>query len=464
MLTYNFENIEGTLYEHVYNCIKSDIIAGIIKPGDKLPSKRSFARNNGVSTITIQNAYDQLASEGYIYAIQKKGYYVSDISGINVLPKDSKIELDIKFPKEKHYSYDMASNQMNPDNFPFSIWAKLTREVISTRKDDLMKKSPMAGVLELRTAIAEHLKSFRGMLIDPNQIVVGAGTEYLYGVLVQLLGNDKIYAIENPGYKKLVDIYKQYGVSPVYANIDDNGLTIEGLKESEAQVAHICPNHHFPTGITMPVSRRYEMLAWANEEESRYIIEDDYDSEFRRNGKPISTLFSIDACEKVIYMNTFSKSLTPTIRMSYMVLPMHLANRLYEKLSFLSCTVSNFEQYTLASFILNGYFEKHINRMRLYYSRKHGRVMDIIKESSLGKRCEIIENDSGLHFIIKLDTQIPDRELGKKLKEKGVKIKSLSEYYLRDGKAKEHLYIINYSNLNEDILRDACEQIYACLS
>ena len=464
MLTYNFENIEGTLYEHVYNCIKSDIIAGIIKPGDKLPSKRSFARNNGVSTITIQNAYDQLASEGYIYAIQKKGYYVSDISGINVLPKDSKIELDIKFPKEKHYSYDMASNQMNPDNFPFSIWAKLTREVISTRKDDLMKKSPMAGVLELRTAIAEHLKSFRGMLIDPNQIVVGAGTEYLYGVLVQLLGNDKIYAIENPGYKKLVDIYKQYGVSPVYANIDDNGLTIEGLTGSEAQVAHICPNHHFPTGITMPVSRRYEMLAWANEEESRYIIEDDYDSEFRRNGKPISTLFSIDACEKVIYMNTFSKSLTPTIRMSYMVLPMHLANRLYEKLSFLSCTVSNFEQYTLASFILNGYFEKHINRMRLYYSRKHGRVMDIIKESSLGKRCEIIENDSGLHFIIKLDTQIPDRELGKKLKEKGVKIKSLSEYYLRDGKAKEHLYIINYSNLNEDILRDACEQIYACLS
>ena len=464
MLTYNFENIEGTLYEHVYNCIKSDIIAGVIKPGDKLPSKRSFARNNGVSTITIQNAYDQLASEGYIYAIQKKGYYVSDISGINVLPKESKIELDIKFPKEKHYGYDMASNQMNPDNFPFSIWAKLTREVISTRKDDLMKKSPMAGVLELRTAIAEHLKSFRGMLIDPNQIVVGAGTEYLYGVLVQLLGNDKIYAIENPGYKKLVDIYKQYGVSPVYANIDDNGLTIEGLTESEAQVAHICPNHHFPTGITMPVSRRYEMLAWANEEESRYIIEDDYDSEFRRNGKPISTLFSIDACEKVIYMNTFSKSLTPTIRMSYMVLPMHLANRLYEKLSFLSCTVSNFEQYTLASFILNGYFEKHINRMRLYYSRKHGRVMDIIKESSLGKRCEIIENDSGLHFIIKLDTQIPDRELGEKLKEKGVKIKSLSEYYLRDGKAKEHLYIINYSNLNEDILRDACEQIYACLS
>ena len=206
------------------------------------------------------------------------------------------------------------------------------------------------------------------------------------------------------------------------------------------------------------------MLAWANEEESRYIIEDDYDSEFRRNGKPISTLFSIDACEKVIYMNTFSKSLTPTIRMSYMVLPMHLANRLYEKLSFLSCTVSNFEQYTLASFILNGYFEKHINRMRLYYSRKHGRVMDIIKESSLGKRCEIIENDSGLHFIIKLDTQIPDRELGEKLREKGVKIKSLSEYYLRAGKAKEHLYIINYSNLNEDILRDACEQIYACLS
>lgn len=463
MLTYSFENIEGTLYEYVYNCIKNDIIEGNIKPGDKLPSKRSFARNNGVSTITIQNAYDQLASEGYIYAIQKKGYYVSDISGINVLPKDNRIVLDINIPKEEHYSYDLAGNKMSPENFPFSIWAKLTREVISTRRDDLMRTSPMAGVSELRGAIAEHLRSFRGMLIDPNQIVVGAGTEYLYGVIVQLLGNDKIYAIENPGYKKLVSIYKQYGVSPVYADLDDNGLSVEGLNKYGAEIAHICPNHHFPTGITMPVSRRYEMLAWANGDENRYIIEDDYDSEFRRNGKPISTLFSIDACEKVIYMNTFSKSLTPTIRMSYMVLPTHLANRLYEKLSFLSCTVSNFEQYTLAEFISKGYFEKHINRMRLYYLRQHEKIKDIIQKSSLGKKCDIIENDSGLHFIIKLDTRIPDNELGQKLKEKGVMIRSLSEYYLREEQAKEHLYIINYSNLNEEILSEACELIYGCL-
>ena len=463
MLTYNFENVEGVLYEYVYKCIKEDIMAGIIKPGEKLPSKRTFARNNGISTITIQNAYDQLISEGYIYAIEKKGYYVSDISGMNTLPKATNITLDIKIQQEEVYKYDLSSNQMNPENFPFPTWARLIRENISARRDDLMRRSPIAGIFQLRYAIAEHLKSFRGMLVDPNQVVIGAGTEYLYGVLVQLLGTDKTFAIENPGYKKLKDIYQQYGINLVYGNLDEKGLSVKGLNESGADVAHICPNHHFPTGITMPASRRYEILAWANGNRNRYIIEDDYDSEFRRNGKPIPTLFSIDACEKVIYMNTFSKSLTPTIRVSYMVLPAHLANRLYEKLSFLSCTVSNFEQYTLADFILQGNFEKHINRMRLYYSKQHTWVKETIMKSNLGKRCEIIESDSGLHFILKLDTQLSDTQLGEKLKKRGVMIRALSDYYLTKEAAKEHLFIVNYSNLDMKILQEACEIIYECL-
>lgn len=463
MLTYNFENVTGKLYEYVYNCLKNDIVSGVIKPGEKLPSKRAFARNNGISTITIQNAYDQLVSEGYIYAIEKKGYYVSELSGISVLPKESNIKYDIKIPEDKRYKFDFSGNQINPNNFPFSIWARLSREIISNRKDDLMMISQSAGVYELRKAIAAHLKSFRGMLVDPNQIVVGAGTEYLYGILVQLLGNNRIYAIENPGYTKLIDIYKQYGVSPVYANIDNNGLSIDGIISSGAEIAHICPNHHFPTGITMPASRRYEMLAWANENLNRYIIEDDYDSEFRHNGKPIPTLFSIDLCEKVIYMNTFSKSLTPTIRVSYMVLPVHLANKMYEVLSFLSCTVSNFEQYTLSEFIKRGYFEKHINRMRLYYHKQHNKVKEIISMSRLGKRCEVIDNDSGLHFILKIKTEISDKMLEEKLKEKGVQMKALSAYYLTPNPESQHLFILNYSNIDLDILPKACEIIYECL-
>ena len=449
MLTYVFDNSDTPLYEQVYKHIKSDIISGILSPGEKLPSKRSFARNNGISTITIQNAYDQLISEGYVFTVPKKGYYVANINEMSRVPAGTSIKLDIKIPeKSAKFRFDLSNNKINPDNFPFSIWAKLLRETMSERSRELMEVSPTGGIYELRAAIADYLKSFRGMLVDPDQIVIGAGTEYLYGLLIQILGKNKKYCIENPGYKKLAQIYKQYHIECGFADIDDSGISVDSLHKSGADIAHISPNHHFPTGITMPANRRYEVLAWANEEAGRYIIEDDYDSEFRANGKPLPTLFSIDACEKVIYMNTFSKSLTPTIRISYMILPVHLANIFYSRLSFYSCTVSNFEQYTLASFIDRGYFEKHINRMRLYYIRQRKRLISCIENSSLKDKCEIIENESGLHFLLRLRTDIPDEVLKEKMKESGIKIQSLSEFYLSDEGAKEHYFIINYSNID----------------
>lgn len=449
MLTYVFDNSDTPLYEQVYKHIKSDIISGILSPGEKLPSKRSFARNNGISTITIQNAYDQLISEGYVFTVPKKGYYVANINEMSRVPAGTSIKLDIKIPeKPAKFRFDLSNNKINPDNFPFSIWAKLLRETMSERSRELMEVSPTGGIYELRAAIADYLKSFRGMLVDPDQIVIGAGTEYLYGLLIQILGKNKKYCIENPGYKKLAQIYKQYHVECGFADIDDSGISVDSLHKSGADIAHISPNHHFPTGITMPANRRYEVLAWANEEAGRYIIEDDYDSEFRANGKPLLTLFSIDACEKVIYMNTFSKSLTPTIRISYMILPVHLANIFYSRLSFYSCTVSNFEQYTLASFIDRGYFEKHINRMRLYYIRQRKRLISCIENSNLKDKCEIIENESGLHFLLRLRTDIPDEVLKEKMKESGIKIQSLSEFYLSDEGAKEHYFIINYSNID----------------
>ena len=461
MLTYIFDKSGIPIYEQIYKYIKSDIISGILKPDEKLPSKRSFANNNGISTITIQNAYDQLVSEGYIYTIPKKGYYVANIDGMISIPKESTLSLDIKMPKvSDKYPIDLSGNKVNSDMFPFSVWTRLLRETISSRSQELMEVPPTGGILELRRAISDHLKSFRGMLIDPNQIIIGAGTEYLYGLLIQLLGNQKIYCIENPGYKKLVQIYGRYNIHCAYAEMDDNGITVEGLRKCGADIAHISPTHHFPTGITMPASRRYEILAWANEENGRYIIEDDYDSEFRTNGRPIPTMQSIDACEKVIYMNTFSKSLTPTIRISYMILPVHLVNRFYEQLSFYSCTVSNFEQYTLAAFINNGYFEKHINRMRLYYIRQRKQIINYIEESNLNDYCGIIENESGLHFLIKLDTELSDTEVIKRLNKKGIQIRALSQYFLTDNIEKEHYFIINYSNIDINKIPEAFENIY----
>ena len=457
MLTYNLAEAQGPLYEYIYQCIKEDIMEGNLRQGEKLPSKRAFAKNNGISTITIQNAYDQLISEGYIYTIPQKGYYVAKLEGMKKVQRESSISLNIHIPEERpSYAVDLSDNRMSPEHFPFSIWAKVLRSTISDKSSELMEASPAGGILELRKAIAEHLKSFRGMLVDPDQIVIGAGTEYLYGLIVQLLGNEKQYCVENPGYRKIVQIYRQYHISCRYADLDEMGMTFEGLRNTGADIAHISPNHHFPTGITMSAGRRYEILAWANEREGRYIIEDDYDSEFRLNGKPIPTLFSMDACEKVIYMNTFSKSLTPTIRISYMVLPVHLINRFYRELSFYACTVSNFEQYTLSAFIRQGYFEKHINRMRLYYSRQRKRMIETIRKSKLNDVCEIVENGSGLHFLIRVRTDKTDGSFLHALEKRGIRINALSEYFFTPSDM-EHCFIINYSNADLEKAGKACD-------
>lgn len=455
MLTYDFEQVKGPLYAHIYNCIKQDILQGKLQSGQKLPSKRSFAKNNGISTITIQNAYDQLMSEGYIYALPKKGYYVSEIDTEVSNKRQPAVELDIHIPQQDtSVQFDFSSNTVDADNFPFSIWAKLMRETMSMRERELMQISPCAGIMELRQAIANHLSSFRAMSVDPNQIVVGAGTEYLYSMLVKLLGNDKIYAIENPGYSKLMFIYESNGVTCKCVELDEMGICMDALRDEQAQIAHVSPTHHFPTGITMPISRRYELLAWANEQDGRYIIEDDYDSEFRLNGKPISTLQSIDAGEKVIYMNTFSKSLASTIRISYMVLPRHLANMFYEKLSFYSCTVSTFEQYTLAAFIAQGYFEKHINRMRLHYGRKRATIQETIYRVFSEEECRILENDSGLHFLLCFETKHKDQYIKQKLREEGIKIAPVTDYYMKTHEDK-HQFILNYSNMNVQNLESA---------
>lgn len=456
MITYDLTATKLPLYECLYVYMKEDICAGRFEAGEKMPSKRTFARNLGVSTITVENAYEQLIGEGYLYAIPKKGYYVADISGIKKVGVPQKVSFNIVKPKVRpEVKFDFSTAKTEQENFPFSIWAKLMRETISQKEKELLTVSPCEGVEELREAIAKHLSSFRGMVVDPDQIIVGAGTEYLYGLLIKLLGNDKVYCIENPGYKKLKKIYESYDITCQYANMDEAGILVEDLRRTNSQIVHISPNHHFPTGITMPVSRRYELLAWANEKESRYILEDDYDSEFRLNGRPIPSLQSIDACEKVIYMNTFSKSLTSTIRISYMVLPPHLANRFYEKLSFYSNTVSTFEQYTLAAFIKQGYFEKHINRMRLQYAKKRAGILEIIRAYFDETECGILENESGLHFLLQFETELTDQQLEAAFEQAGIRMVALTDYYMDELVRNKHQFLLNYSNMDMEGFEDA---------
>lgn len=464
MLTYSFHDIGTTpLYEHLYKCIKNDIVNGTLRAGTKLPSKRSFAKNLGVSPITVENAYAQLLSEGYIYSVAKKGYYVADFSP-ELMARPAFSETPAAPPENRpQFFADFSSNQTRPEHFPFSVWAKLIRETMQERNTELMTKSPCGGIRELREAIAGYLRQFRDIHVEPEQIFVGAGTEYLYGLLVQFLGFDKIYAIENPGYEKIAQIYDSYQVDYRFIDMDTQGIRIDRLEESGADVVHISPSHHFPTGIITPVSRRYELLSWAAKSDSRYIIEDDYDSEFRMTGRPIPALQSIDIMEKVIYINTFSKSLSSTLRISYMVLPPSLAARFLRKMSFYSCTVSNFEQYALMRFIREGFFEKHINRMRNAYHKKRDCLLSAIKKSPLSSLVTITEEDAGLHFLMRVDTNISDSVIMERALARGLRLTCLSQYYHQPPENVEHIFIINYSYLETDHISEAVRLLYECL-
>ena len=458
MLTYSFENIgSDSLYEYLYKCIRDDIVMGNLLAGTKLPSKRTFAKNLGISVITVEGAYEQLRAEGYIYSVAKKGFYVSDLkyalSGLEVSGERKKTK-PVKTKRTEGmtqgYLADFSSNQTDSDIFPFTIWTKTIREVLSDSRIELMTNSPCGGIRELRDAIAVYLKDFRGMDVKPEQIIVGAGTEYLYGLLIQLLGNRRVYAVENPGYLKIAKVYESMKVACRYIDMDTEGISVEKLEQEGADIVHISPSHHFPTGIVMPISRRYELLGWAAKKQERYIIEDDYDSELRLTGKPIPTLQSIDVAGKVIYMNTFSKTLASTVRISYMVLPQSLTREFYERLSFYSCTVSNFEQYTLARFIENGSFEKHINRLRNYYQNKRDQILQAFQQSSLGKLISISGEETGIHFLMHIMTGKEESEIVQLAKTRGIRMVPVSDYYhAGTGKVLEdNTFVMNYASID----------------
>ena len=459
MLTYDLSKKEGILYRKLYEYIREDIRTGKLNENEKLPSKRSLARNLGISTVTVEKAYEQLMDEGYLYALPKKGYYVARVSGMQKKRKSAGGKKIAGPAQDDRVRFDFSSRKMETDGFPFSVWAKLMREVISGREKDLMTLSPCNGVRELRAAIAGHLSSFRGLSVDPDQIVVGAGTEYLYSLLIRLLGRETPFCLENPGYSKLARIYRVSNVPISLADMDEEGVRLDEIRRTGARVVHTSPAHHFPTGITMSMDRRRELLAWADEEEGRYIIEDDYDSEFRNKGRPVPPLLMLDDREKVIYMNTFSQSLAATIRISYMVLPESLAASYYRDLSFYACTVSTFEQYTLAAFIERGYFEKHINRMRLHYGRKREKIIETIRRELPRDRCRILENEAGLHFLLQLETGLSDREVVSRLADRGIRIRAVTDYYMDDSGKDRHRFMVSYAGMDPDALAGAVREV-----
>lgn len=466
MLTYSFSNKgELSMYEYLYRCIRSDIEAGVIAPGEKLPSKRSFARHLGVSLITVEGAYSQLIAEGYLRAEPRRGYFACDLNSSGVVsgrkpsllgvgssslatayptdgdllpeeglaqayaslaaagrPREGRIDAGGQsatlasssggngFNDEAVFA-DFTGSSVPLGMFPYAAWAKSLRDALTRESERmLVGETGFAGALRLRKAIADHLRGFRGMEVDPECIVVGAGSQVLYNWLVQLLGRNLHYGVEDPGYLRLSRIYEANNVELSHIPLDENGIDMASVVESSADVLHLMPSHQFPTGIVTSIGRRYELLGWASAKDNRYLVEDDYDCEFRLTGRPIPSLQSIDATGKVIYANTFTKSLGPAFRIGYLVLPPALADRFRSELGFYSCTVSAIDQLALARFIESGDYERHVNRLRTYYRSVRDALVSAFQASSFSGRVNIEEQDAGIHFImgISIDAKMPE--------------------------------------------------------
>ncbi len=352
-MKYTIDKNNRPVYLQIYKQIRQDIIDGIYPLGTKLPSMRLLCDELSVSTVTVDHAYALLCDEGYAEARERSGFVVifrkddSFATTAAVTPKRMPIE---------HSKHDY------PD-FPFSVLSKTMRSILSDYGEDILELSPGTGCLQLREAIQQYLARNRGINVSPEQIVIGSGAEYLYHIIIELLGKRRIYGIESPSYKKIEQVYRAAEVSCELLTLSNDGIDSNALLRTKANVLHTTPYRSFPTGITASASKRHEYIRWSNKN-NRYIIEDDFESEFSVSTKSEETLFSLSEYNNVIYLNTFSKTISPALRVAYMVLPIALANEFENKLGFYSCTVPTFEQYVLAELINNGDFERHINRVR----------------------------------------------------------------------------------------------------
>ena len=451
----NYELDEKNKYYSLYCAIRDDILWGKLKKGFRLPSKREMAENLSVSVITVQNAYDQLLAEGYIYSVQRSGYFVGEVNADFYGRRDIP---EVAQPEKEEYKIDFVKGSTLTEMFPFSVWSKLMRGVLSNCGEHLLERVPCDGDYELKRALSDYLYRARAIDVDPRYIVIGAGAEYLYGIVVQLLGRDKLFAVENPGYSKIYSGYLQSGARVRLIGVTDAGIDCREVEKSGASVVHFSPSHQFPTGAVTPVSERLRLIKWANESDG-YIIEDDYDSEFRLVGKPLQCAHVLSP-DRVIYMNTFSKSLAPSMRMGYMVLPPKLYEKYLKLFGHSACVVPLFEQKTLASMLDGGYFERHIARLKNRYRTVRTAIYEKVKK--LPFPAEIKDTGSGLHLLIRFPTAGSDEEIKERAKRNGINLRCISDYLLaRDNSveasqmpALEKCAIINYSGVTEKQIED----------
>ncbi len=441
-------NGKEPMYAQIYSYIVSEIRQGHLACHEKLPSERALAQDLNISRNTVTMAYAQLESEGYVEAFPKRGYYVSEIDGLLDMParKDSMPVRQQHSDAEK-ILVDFSPFGIDLQNAPYRQWQKLSKETILDTNAQLFQNGDSQGDRSLRQAIRDYLHRARGVMCTEDQIVIGAGTDYLLMLLTRLLPEHMKVAMENPVYSQAYKVFHNFRYSIAPMPLDEAGMDIEALKRTEATLAFVTPSHQFPLGIIMPVKRRLQLLNWAYEREERYIIEDDYDSEFRYQGKPIPALQGLDTRGKVIYLGTFSKAISPAIRIGYMVLPERLCEIYHQQASFFATTVSRMEQEVVRRFLTDGYFERHLNRMRGIYRAKHDYMLN--RMSEWPEDVERKGYHAGLHMLVELTNATnTEEELAELALQAGVKVYPLSAYYI-EGTAKRPSLLLGYANLSE---------------
>lgn len=444
------------LYVQLYEYIKKEIKDGTIPALTKLPAKRKLASYLQVSKNTVEAAYEQLLAEGYIESVSRKGYFVCEIEQmIYVEGSEVKVE-EVPF-REENYTFDFTQTGVDTNTFPFTMYRKLINDVWQPHNNELLFLGHPQGELSLREEIASYLYESRGVRCSASQIVLGAGTQILVKLLFQLLKGSN-YAVENPGYHRKMVVFEQGEKKVQMLSLDRDGICMADLENSDANVVFVTPSHQFPYGMIMPITRRTQLLQWAKKEEDRYIIEDDYDSEFRYSGKPIPALQGLDTDGKVIYMGTLSKALLPSLRMSYIVLPKNLIKKYQKEYLFYTQSVSRMDQEVIRKFLNEGYWEKHIHKMRVVYRKKRDRLVFEI-EKYFSNRVEVIGEDSGLHILLQVHNGMREEELIKEAAKHSIKLYPVSTYY-KEGTAPENVVLLGFAILLEEEIAKAIQLLH----
>ena len=465
MLSYDMgERGNASRYDYLYRCIRHDIAHGNILPDEKLPSKRALARNLGVSVITVEAAYAQLIAEGYVRAEERRGYFACELSPVARGGRQGGARLrgDARrsgVPEGNPMTPSSTSGSAATALFPYQTWARVMRRTLTEESSTTLAEAALgAGSPRLRRAIAAYLREYRGMEVPAERIVIAAGSQTLYQLIVQLLGRERTFATECPGYPLLGRIYGAQNVHCASIPLSAGGIDIAALRESGASVAHVMPAHQFPTGIVMSAACRRDLLNWSRTDEARafsaagprgrFIVEDDYDAEFRMSGRPIAPLSSVDVAGRVIYLNSFTKSLGAAFRIAYMALPEELAVQFELNLGFYSNTVSPLEQLALARFIEQGHYERHVNRLRTHAKQLQDELVRRVRESSLAKEVSFEGLDRGLYFSMRVRKSAQVRVVGA-LQAAGVQLTLLGKGPLAwsDAQAGESVFAVNCESL-----------------